>query len=270
MSIDPRAVVGKEVEIGQDVEIGPFAIIQGHVRIGRGTRIYPNAYISGWVEIGQNCEVHPHVVLGHLPQDFHFKPGTRTYLKIGDGTIIREMASIHSGTQPETATIIGSKCFILCSAHIGHNCVIGDEAKVYSFTAVSGHVEVGSRAIVSGVSAVHQFVRIGELAMIGGVTPVTSDVPPFTTCARDYGCTGINAIGMKRQGHRPEAIEACRQAFKLLYRSGKSFRKALEELDASADCEEVRRIVEFCKGPSKRGIMRGRPRLSRGPQPGRP
>jgi len=263
MSIDPRAVIGKDVEIGEEVEIGPFAVIEGRVRIGRGTKIYPNAYISGWVEIGQGCQIHPNAVLGHLPQDFHFTPGTRTYLKIGDGTIIREMATIHSGTQPESSTVIGKNCFILCSAHIGHNCVLGDEVKVYTYTAVSGHVEIGSKAILSGLCAVHQFVRIGEEAMIGGTTCVLSDVPPYMTCAREYGCVGINVIGMRRQGHGPEAITACRRAFQTLYRSGKTFRKALAELEASADCDEVKRMVEFCKNPSPRGIMRGRHSLAK-------
>ena len=42
MSIDPRAILGKDVELGDDVEIGPFAILEGHVRIGERTRIYPN------------------------------------------------------------------------------------------------------------------------------------------------------------------------------------------------------------------------------------
>ena len=263
MSIDQRAVIGKEVELGEDVEIGPFAVIEGQVRIGRGTRIYPHVFISGWVDIGENCQVHPNAVLGHLPQDFHFTPGTRTYLKIGEGTIIREMATIHSGTQPESSTVIGKNCFILCSAHIGHNCVVGDEAKIYSFVALSGHVEIGPKVTVSGLCGLHQFIRVGELAMVGGATRLAHDVPPYVTCAGDYGCVGINVIGMRRQGHSSEAIDACRQAFRTLYRSGKTVRKALAELEASAECEEVRRIVAFCNAPSRRGLLRGRPRRGR-------
>ena len=260
MAIDPRAIIGKDVEIDEDVEVGPNAVIEGHVRIGRGSRIYPNAYISGWVEIGERVQVHPNAVLGHVPQDFHFEPGTRTYLKIGDGTIIREMATIHSGTQPESSTIIGRNCFILCNAHIGHNCVIEDEAKVYTFTGVSGHVEVGRKAIVSGMCAIHQFIRIGQEAMIGGLTRLPADVPPFMTCAGEYGCIGVNAIGMRRQGHSAAAIKSCRRAFVTLYRSGLPFRRALDEVASLADCDEVRQIVEFCRKPGPRGIVRGRPR----------
>ena len=59
---------------------------------------------------------------------------------------VREGASIHRGTQPESWTIIGPRCFILASAHIGHNCVLGDSVKVYNCAALSGHVEVGDFA----------------------------------------------------------------------------------------------------------------------------
>jgi hypothetical protein len=38
------------------------------------------------------------------------------------------------------------------------------------------------------------------------------------------------------------------------------FRKALDEVESWADCDEVRQIVEFCRNPGPRGIVRGRPR----------
>ena len=260
MSIDPRAVVGKEVELGKDVEIGPFAIIEGCVRIGDGTRVYPNAFVSGWVEIGKRCEIHPNAVLGHLPQDFHFEPGTRSFLRIGDGTIIRESAQVHRGTQPDSATVLGKECFILCGAHVGHNCTLGNRVKVYTNAILAGHVEIGDDAIVSGLCALHQFIRIGRMAMIGGGTVAIMDVPPYMTAARDRGCCRINTIGMKRAGHSPEAVRACRDAYRLLYRSEKPFGKALDKLAAQAVCDEVREIVEFCQAPSQRGIMGRRQR----------
>ena len=35
---------------------------------------------------------------------------------------------------------------------------------------------------------------------------------------------------------------------------------SLDEVESWADCDEVRRIVEFCRNPGPRGIIRGRPR----------
>jgi UDP-N-acetylglucosamine acyltransferase len=253
MAIHSTAVVDKKARIDPDAEIGPYAVIEGEVTIGAGTRVYPNAYIAGWTEIGRDCEIHPNAVIGHLPQDFHFEP-CRSYCRIGDGTIVREGASIHRGTQPESATIVGKGCFILGFAHIGHNCVFGDNVKLYNMTACSGHVEVADNAIISGYSAVHQFVRIGSYAMVGGLTRVIMDVPPFFTCVHEGECVGVNVVGMRRGGFSREQIADAKGAYRILYRSGKTFRKAVAALAEAVTTDVGRQILQFVQFDSRRGF----------------
>jgi len=256
MPIHPTAIIDPKAELAEDVDVGAHAVIEGPVRIGAGTKIYPNAYISGWTEIGAHCQIHPGAVIGHLPQDFHFS-GERSYCRIGDGTIVREFASIHRGTQPESATVIGKNCFILGYSHIGHNCVFGDGVKLYNMAACSGHVEVGDNAIISGYSVIHQFVRIGELAMIGGLSRIGMDVAPYFTCIRETECVGINAIGMRRAGMDREAIQDVKNAYRTLYRSGLPFRKAVARLAEQVRTEAGRKILEFVTAESKRGYAGG-------------
>jgi len=255
MAIHPSAIVSKEAEIDSSADIGPFAVIDGHVKVGPGCRIYPNAYVSGWTELGPKVEIHPNAVVGHVPQDFHFS-GERSYCRIGEGTIIREGASIHRGTQPESWTIVGPQCFILASAHVGHNCVLGDSVKVYNCTALSGHVEVGDFAIVSGYSLIHQFVRIGEYCMVGGGSRIGMDVPPFMSAVYESQCYGYNAIGLRRSGKfTAEEILDVKGAYRTLYRSGKPFGQAVEELAGAVKTRTGKRILEFLKSPSKRGFV---------------
>lgn len=257
MPIHPSAIVSKDAEIDPSAEIGPFAVIDGHVKVGPGCRIYPNAYVSGWTELGPKVEIHPNAVVGHVPQDFHFS-GERSYCRIGEGTIVREGASIHRGTQPESWTIVGPRCFILASAHLGHNCVLEEGVKVYNCAALSGHVEVGRNAIISGYSLVHQFTRIGEYVMVGGGTRLGKDVPPYFAAVRESECYGYNAIGLRRSGEfTPEEIAEVKAAYRTLYRSGKTFGVALEELAGLVKTRTGKRIIEFIKGPSKRGIIGG-------------
>ena len=149
MPIHPTAVVDSKARIDPTATVGAYTIIEGEVQIGPNTVIYPQAYISGWVEIGAGCQVHPGAVLGHVPQDFHFD-GCRSFLRIGDGTIIREHASIHRGTQPESETVVGKNCFIMGYSHIGHNCVVGDNVKIANMTLLAGHVTVGEGTFISG------------------------------------------------------------------------------------------------------------------------
>ena len=262
MSIHPTAIVDPQAEIDSSVEIGPHAVIEGPVKIGANTRIFPNAYVSGWTTIGRDCQIHPGALVGHLPQDFHFED-CRSYCTIGDGTIIREFTSIHRGTQPESSTVIGRNCFIMGYSHVGHNCELGDGVKFYNMAVASGHVEVGANAIVSGYSAIHQFVRIGAYCMIGGQSRITMDVPPFFTCIRENECVSINAIGMRRNGFDRAEIAGTKEAYRILYRSGTTFRKAVAKLAEAVSTDTGRQILEFVQGDHKRGIAGGpNPRVS--------
>jgi UDP-N-acetylglucosamine acyltransferase len=265
MPIHPTAQIDRHAEIDPAADIGPNVVIDGHVSVAAGTKVYPNAYLSGWTKIGANCQIHPGAIVGHLPQDFHFS-GERTFCEVGDGTVIREFASVHRGTQPESKTIVGKDCFLMAYCHVGHNCDIRDGAKIYNCAALSGHVEVGANAIVSGYSLLHQFIRIGELAMIGGGSRIGMDVLPFMTCIGESECVGINAIGMRRAGYPAEERTAVKEAYRTLYRSPMTFTRAVEALRENAQAPSVKRIVEFLAGPTKRGFC-GPPGHRRGGRP---
>jgi len=256
MPIHPTAVVDRHAELAADVDIGPHVCIEGPVRIGAGTRIYASAYVSGWTTIGANCQIHPGAVVGHLPQDFHYH-GDKSYCRIGDGTVIREFASVHRGTQPESATVLGRDCLLLGYAHVGHNCILDDGAKVYNNSLLSGHVEIGAGAIVSGLTAVHQFVRIGELVMVGGASRVTQDIPPYLSFAPGMGLYGVNITGLRRAEVSGEAMRELDELYRLLFRSGLPLGKALEQVVGRYRSTEAQRLIAFCRSPSKRGFAGG-------------
>lgn len=260
MAIHSTAIVDSQAQVASSAEIGPFAVIDGPVKIGEQVKVYPNAYVSGWTEIGDRCEIHPGAVVGHLPQDFHYK-GDRSYCRVGAGTVIREFASVHRGTQPESWTIVGENCFIMGYAHVGHNCVLGNNVKVYNCTALSGHVTVGNDAIVSGYSLILQFTRIGEFVMIGGGSRLTKDVPPFMKAVYESECMGPNSLGLRRSGafSREEMLEV-REAYRVLFRSGLPFRKAVADFTEKVKTRTGQKILEFINAESKLGIIGGRRR----------
>jgi UDP-N-acetylglucosamine acyltransferase len=210
--------------------------------------------VSGWTVIGGGCSIHPSAVVGHLPQDLAYK-GERSFCRIGDGTVIREGASVHRGTQADSETIVGRNCFIMSNAHVAHNCRVGDDVKMANVALLAGHVTVGNGAFISSNSGVHQFARIGELAMIGGHSKITMDVPPYFLAARDGLCQGVNVVGMRRAGFGPDERREVRQAYRILYRSGLSFEGALRRLRAELTTDAAVRIVEFLAAPSRRGII---------------
>jgi len=256
MAIHATAIIDKSAEIHPDAEIGAYAIIEGHVRIGAGTRVYPHGYVSWGTTLGERVEVHPHAVVGHLPQDVKFT-GAPSNTVDGDGTVIREGATIHRGTVPDSTTVVGRNCMIMATGHVGHNCVVGDNVTIANSGLLAGHVQIGERAFVSGCAAVHQFVRIGALVMLGGGTRSVNDVPPYMLVSAQ-GVASINVVGMRRAGLSAEERLEVRRAHRLLYRSGLTFPAAVAQLAEMVRTDAGRRVLAFLREPSRRGFMRFR------------
>lgn len=256
MAIHPTAVVDPEARIDPSVEIGPYAIIEGPVTIGPDTQIRAHAHVMGHTQIGRGCDIHPLAIVGNLPQDFHFE-GKKSYCTIGDHVMIREGVTIHRGTQPESTTVIGDECLLMAYAHVGHNCALARGVKLYNMATLAGHVTIGEMAILSAHSLAHQFVRIGAYTMASAQTRIKMDLPPFMVGHGDASVVQYNRIGMLRAGFSAPNIDEIRQAFRILYRKGILFRKAIDEVCAMAATDAGRILTAFLQAESQRGYCMG-------------
>jgi len=95
--IHETAIINPGAEIDSNVDIGAYSIIGDNVFIGSGTVIGPHVVIDPFVTIGRNCRIFQYAAIGAVPQSLKFE-GEKTYVKIGNGTIIREFVTIHRGT----------------------------------------------------------------------------------------------------------------------------------------------------------------------------
>lgn len=252
MAIHPTAQVHRGAELDATVEVGPYCVIDAHVRMGAGCRLYHNVFLTGWTQIGEACTIHPGAIIGHEPQDVKYK-GERTYCRIGARCILREYVTIHRGTVPESATVIGDEAFFLAGTHVGHNCAIGNRVTLINGVLLAGHVEVADRVTIGGGAVVHQFVRIGELVMAQGHCGAGMDLPPFTLVDRMGRIAGINRIGLRRAEVPQADRNEIRHLYGLLYRSGLPRAEALARM-AAAQTPSGRKFLEFVQAPSKRGL----------------
>lgn len=252
MVIHPTAIVGKRVELDPTAEVGPYVVIEDDVIVGPRCRLYAGSYIATGTRMGADVAIHPHAVIGHHPQDLGWD-GAASTTEIGDGTIIREGAQIHRGTGAGTRTIVGKRCYIMATAHIGHNCVVGDEVKMANCALLGGHVHVGARSFISGGCAVHQFSRIGELCMISGGTFVRRDIPSFMTFT-NAGVMGTNTVGLRRAGLTSAERLEIRAAYRMLYRENIPPNQARDEVVRMLKTPAGLRLTEFLMAPSKRGL----------------
>ncbi|HEV2199079.1 MAG TPA: acyl-ACP--UDP-N-acetylglucosamine O-acyltransferase [Bryobacteraceae bacterium] len=261
MPIDPSAQIAStarvhpEAVIGANVVVGDFTIVERDVAIGAGTKIEPYVWVKRWTALGERNEISAGTVLGTDPLDKNFK-GERSYLRIGNGNIIREHFTVSRGTEPESETIIGDENYIMTSGHIAHNCRIGNRTVIASCALLAGYVEVEDQAFVSGNVAVHQYSKIGRLAMVGGGTRVNKDVPPYFLYAGLYAApVGLNLVGLKRAGFSPADVQALKRAYKILYRAGLKLAFALERIETEIPTEHTLHLVRFIRA-SERGICR--------------
>jgi UDP-N-acetylglucosamine acyltransferase len=256
-TIDPSARIGAEAAIGDSVVIGPWVIIEDGVTIGSGTRIDAHSIVRKGTTIGRHNTVHPYAMIGEDPQDLSFKPGTVSYVQIGDHNTIREFATIHRGTEPESATVIGNHNLLMAVSHVAHNCHLGDHVVICNCALLSGHVEVEDYGFVSGGVVVQQFARIGRHAIVGGNTRVNTNIPPFIRAVGyDAEPYGLNTVGLKRRGFSQETLSQLKRAYAILFRSKLRLEERLNQIEREADCEETRHLVSFIRKPSRYGFCR--------------
>lgn len=202
------------MEIGEGTDIKSHVVINGHTRIGRENQIYQFASI------------------GEVNQDLKYR-GEPTQVIIGDRNLIRESVTIHRGTaQGGNITKIGNDNLLMINTHVAHDCIIGDRCIIANNGTLGGHVTLGDFVIIGGMSAVHQFCQIGSHVMVGGCSGVAQDVPPFVIAQGNHATPyGLNIEGLKRRGFAKEDLHAIRNAYKVLYRNGKTLEEAREEID---------------------------------------
>jgi len=255
--ISDLAYVHPNARLAKNVIIEPFAYISENVEIGEGTWIGPHSTILDGARIGKNCRIFPSSVISGIPQDLKFR-GEDTTAEIGDGSTVREAATINRGTASAGKTIIGSNTLIMAYAHIGHDCIIGNNCILGNGAGLAGEVKIDDWAILSACTLVHQFSRIGGHVMIGGGAKVRTDVPPFIKADRDpLTYMGINTIGLTRRGFEKERIDLIHNIYRVIYQNGMNTTQALnhieKEISPSPDREY---ILEFIRN-SVRGIIRG-------------
>ena len=220
-AVDPRAKIGK------NVTIDPFSTISSDVEIGDGTWVGSNVTIMDGARIGKNCKIFPGTVISAIPQDLKFE-GEDSLVIIGDNTTIRECVTINRGTKALGYTKVGNNCLIMATAHIAHDCIIGDHVIIVNGCGVAGHVEIGDYAIIGGLSAIHQFSRIGKHVMVSGGSLIRKDIPPYIKVAREpMTYAGINSVGLRRRGMSNEKIIEIQNIYRVIFQMKMNVSQAL-------------------------------------------
>ena len=255
--IHPTAIIADTAVIADDVEIGPYSIIGEHVEIGCGTRIDSHVVIKGPTRIGRDNHIYQFASLGDAPQDKGYG-GEPTRLIVGDRNTIREYVTFSRGTVKDKGqTIVGDDNWIMAHAHVAHDCVVGNKIVMANNTALAGHVHIGDWVICGGNAGVHQFCKIGAHAFLGMFSAVSRDIPAYSMVSGQPAVVrGINSEGLKRRDFSAQQIRNIKNAYRVVFRSGKKLVEAIEEIADLAETQPELEIFLESLRSSERGLAR--------------
>ncbi len=254
MKIHPTAVIDSAARLGRDVLVGPYVCVEGEVEIGARTVLESHAVMKGAVHVGCDNRIGHGAVIGGWPQDLSFQPDTKSAVIIGDHNVIREHATIHRGTAPDSVTRLGDHNFLMAGAHLGHNCTVGNRVIIANNCLLGGYVVIEDGVFLGGGCVFHQYTRVGQLAIAQGLSGFSKDIPPFCLAAETNLVFGLNVIGLKRAGLGAGERAEIKAAYRLLYESGLNVSQAIAQAGEREWGEHARAFFDFVVAAKKRGI----------------
>jgi len=260
MAIDPTARVSDGARLGVDVEIGPYCLIGPQVELKNGVRLIGHVHIAGVTSIGETTVVYPFASLGAPPQSVHYRGGA-TRLVVGANCELREGVTLNTGTEDGGGvTSIGDRCVFMVGAHVGHDCVVGNDVTFANNAVLGGHVSVGDNTFLGGHVAIHQFVRIGEGVMMAGMSAARDDIIPFGFALGQTGAlVGLNVVGLRRRGATRDQLHRLRRAYRSLFFVDGSLAGRIDAVAHEfAGDPLVEKIIAFIRAGGKRPLMRPR------------
>jgi UDP-N-acetylglucosamine acyltransferase len=254
--IHATSIVSPEAKIGNDVEIGPFSVIYDDVVIGDNTKIGPHVNVYDGARISSSVKIFQGASISNTPQDLKFAD-EKTYLYIGDNTVVREFATLHRGTIATGQTKIGKNCLLMAYSHVAHDCTLGNNIILANSVQLGGHVEIDDWTILGGGCAMHQFVKIGSHVIVSGGSMANADIPPFVMVKGiPARFVGLNIIGLKRRDFTSDDIVVIKDVYHLFYNSGLTMTAAKEKIaEKYSNQPLVSKILQFMND-STRTIIR--------------
>lgn len=179
--IEPFAVIGDHVELGDQVHVGAGSVIESACRIGDRTRIFARCVLYAKTEVGCDCRIHAGAVLGADGFGYNTRNGRHELsaqlgnVVIGDAVEIGANSTIDRGTY--NATVIGSGTKIDNLVMIAHNNRLGKHNLICSQVGMAGSCRTGDYVVMGGQVGIGDHVDIGEQTTLGAQSGVMNHIP---------------------------------------------------------------------------------------------
>ncbi len=168
-AIAAHSVIGQDVELGENVVIGPGCVIGDRVTIAEGSQLQANVVIYHDCVIGRRCILSAGVVVG--ADGFGYAEDADHWVKIPQvgRVVIEDDVNIGANTTIDRGalddTVIETGVKLDNQIQIGHNCRIGSHTMIAGCVGIAGSARIGKRCKIGGAAMI-----LGHLEIADGVT----------------------------------------------------------------------------------------------------
>ncbi len=198
--VHPRAFIGVDCSISDEVTIGPLVAIGDRVSIGKRVRIEPGTVVGNDVVLGDDvtlkanvtiCEkcklanriiIHSGTVIGSDGYGYatdsmgnHVKRPQVGCVRIDDDVEIGSNVSVDRGAFGDTWIQSGAK--IDNQVQIAHNVVIGPNSLIVAQVGIAGSTVLGRNVVLGGKAAINGHIHLDDQVMVAASSGVHGSLP---------------------------------------------------------------------------------------------
>ncbi len=180
--IHPTAIIGDNVILGENNEVGAYTVIEGPTIIG------------------DNNIIGHHVVVGS-PGENSKNPrydSTNAQIKIGNNNIFKEFTSIQKPCYKDI-TRIENDVFLMHGVYVPHDAILENKVIAMPSSSIGGIAVLLEGASIGMGAKIHQYSIVGHYSFIAMGSALNKNVRPFTLYIRNQA-PKVNAYAVKKFG----------------------------------------------------------------------
>lgn len=172
------AVIGENVQIGNNVKIYPHVYIGDNCVIGDDTTLFAGVKVYSDNLIGKRCILHSGVILGS--DGFRFNTGAQKKIPQIGNVVLEDDVEIGANCAIDRATLgstilrKGVKMDNL--VHIAHNVEIGSNTYIAAGCVIAGSTKIGSNCMLSGQVGVVGHLTIADNTILAAQAGVSKNI----------------------------------------------------------------------------------------------
>jgi UDP-3-O-[3-hydroxymyristoyl] glucosamine N-acyltransferase len=196
--IHPTAIIGENVQLGENIWVGPQVVLYNGVRIGSGSVIHAGCVLMTDAALGKDCELFPKVVvqedciigdrvilqsgvvIGADGHGYFQREGINQKIPQVGYVVIEDDVEIGANTTVDRArftnTTIKSGSKIDNQVQIAHNVLVGEHSLISAQSAIGGSAIIGHHLILGGQTGIRDNVRVGNHVTAVARSVITSNI----------------------------------------------------------------------------------------------